>query len=192
MKVDRCVDVPGVPGVPGLLAAVFSSLLRPDFDSIPCRLLELLLSEVLVALLSAGGRPSRAESAIDVASSPEALLFPFLLAFASGCMLSSFKVWIGMSATPIIICVAVPIIATAAPEMGSVGPSSIAYSRARYLWSLDIAHGNCFDAYSLSSEKLISPSWASTVAVWALSLVWVLFTLQTAGRLGVTAHRNSS
>jgi hypothetical protein len=51
-------------------------------------------------------------------------------------MLSNFNVWMGMSATPIIMEVAVPIIAVAPPEMGSTGPSSIANSRARYLLML--------------------------------------------------------
>jgi hypothetical protein len=42
----------------------------------------------------------------------------------------------GISATPIIIEVAVPIKALAAPEIGSVGPSSGRYSRGRYLLTL--------------------------------------------------------
>jgi hypothetical protein len=52
-------------------------------------------------------------------------------------MLSSFNVWMGMSATPIIIEVAVPMIALAPPERGSMGPSSMKYSRDRFLYMLE-------------------------------------------------------
>jgi hypothetical protein len=156
--------------------------------------LALLVSEAFVmsvVVLAARGRPVRADSPTGVASSPAAFCFP-LPALESGCMLSSFNVWMGISATPIIIEVAVPIKALAPPEMGSTGPSSIAYSLARYLFSLESSLMLPHITYSLSSEKLSSPCCASTVAAWALSLTCVRLTLQTAGSVGVTAHRNSS
>jgi hypothetical protein len=58
--------------------------------------------------------------------------FSFLL---SGWIFRSFKVSMGKSATPIIIWVAVPMIAVAPPEIGSQGPSSASYSRDRNLYA---------------------------------------------------------
>jgi hypothetical protein len=86
------------------------------------------MSVRFVPVLFDTGRPLRLDSATEVASSLVALPLPFLEDRESGWMLSNFNVWIGMSATPIIIEVAVPMMALAPPERGSMGPSSMKYS----------------------------------------------------------------
>lgn len=80
-----------------------------------------------VAVLEVVGRSGRVDSpVVKVSSESSAFSFPFFdAALASGWMLSNFSVWIGISATPIIIDVAVPVKALAAPVTGSQGPSSV-------------------------------------------------------------------
>lgn len=53
--------------------------------------------------------------------------------FSEGLMRRAFNNSIGKSATPIIILPMVPMIADAPPVIGSHGPSSVSYSRGRYL-----------------------------------------------------------
>jgi hypothetical protein len=128
MNADLCVIVPGVSGPDTPLLSVFrevSGLVSPE------------ASAVSVGVLATGERPGRLDSPVDVASSAIAFPLSFFVALESGWILSSFNVCIGMSATPIIMDVAVPIKALAPPVMGSIGPSSIANSRARYLSLLD-------------------------------------------------------
>lgn len=48
-------------------------------------------------------------------------------------MCSALSISMGRSATPIIMLPTVPMIAEVAPVMGSQGPSSVSYSRGRYL-----------------------------------------------------------
>lgn len=134
MNDDLCE---GVPGEPGLLTAGLSACIRARSAaaSAAVGVAAPLLPErsvASVAVLDVVGRPLLLPSPIDGDSVPVAFSLPFL-DLASGCMLSSLRVWIGISATPIITEVAVPIIAPAAPETGSQGPSSGTYSRGRYL-----------------------------------------------------------
>jgi hypothetical protein len=130
--------------------------------------LALPVREAFVVVLVAGV-PAAEDSPTEAAPSLVAFCLP-LPALESGCMLSSFNVWMGISATPIIMEVAVPINALAPPEIGSTGPSSIAYSRARLLIIVRFGNEMAYCAYSFSSEKVNSPCCASTVAAWALSL----------------------
>jgi hypothetical protein len=144
----------GVPGVLlGLSATDVSGVL------IPGTVVALLEPESWVPVVGRASelRPGRVGSA-GVEALDDALAFPLPL-FTSGCMLSSLRVSIGKSATPIIICVAVPTIAVAPPVMGSHGPSSVSYSRGRYLSKLAYSSVVLFRmAYNLRSLKLSSPA----------------------------------
>lgn len=121
MKADLCEGDPG------------ASARMLDFSSIPgdCTtggvLSPLIIEDAPVAVRDVVDRPGRLKSsALDVLSEPCALSLPFFeAALASGWMLSNFNVCMGISATPIIIDVAVPVSALAAPETGSQGPSSV-------------------------------------------------------------------
>jgi hypothetical protein len=146
MNVDLWV---GEPGVSGLEPALLSVLLCGAGDPKVGVEAPLLSTEILVAsvvVLATEGRPVRLDSPVEVASSsPAAFSLPFFAALESGWILSNFNVWMGISATPIMIEVAVPIKALAPPEIGSTGPSSIANSRARYLTLLDAPQKRCAD-----------------------------------------------
>ena len=68
---------------------------------------------------------------------------PIVGLLESGWMLSLLRVSAGKSAMPIIIVVMVPIIAEAPPVTGSQGPSSVSYSRGRYLIMLTKYYARC-------------------------------------------------
>jgi hypothetical protein len=134
MNVDLCE---GVPGEPGLVTAGLSACIRAisAATSAAVGVAAPLLPErsvASVAVLDVVGRPLLLPSPVDEAPVLVAFSLPFL-DLASGCILSSLRVCMGISATPIITEVAVPIRAPAAPETGSQGPSSGTYSRGRYL-----------------------------------------------------------
>lgn len=110
----------------------------------------------------------------------------------SGWILSALSVSIGRSAMPIIMLPRVPIRAPAPPVIGSQGPSSVSYSRGRYLKYVSISLsrvGLWFRAHSLRSpnDKIFCSF--KTQATAALSLMLVRFTRQTAARSGNTEHR---
>ena len=135
MNVDLCEGAPGVPGVPGLAAAGSSACMRARSAAPSAAVgvvFPLLLgrSVLSVEVPSVVGCPLLLPSVVEVAFS-----LPFF-DLASGWILRSLRVWMGKSATPIIIEVAVPINAAAAPETGSKGPSSGTYSRGRNLLAL--------------------------------------------------------
>lgn len=134
MKVDLRV---GVSGLLGVATDGRSEVLRLRSSGLlgvwtPGRVVALLAADacVCVVVLESVVRPVREVSETEPLSDCLALSFPFLV---SGWMLSSLRVSMGKSATPIIICVAVPTRADAAPERGSQGPSSVSYSRGRNL-----------------------------------------------------------
>jgi hypothetical protein len=138
MKLDLCEGVPGVPGlvIAGLLACMraISAAASAAVGVVAPLLPERSVAPVID--LSVVGRPLLLPPAFEDVSVPAAFALPFFDLLASGWMLSSLRVWMGISATPIITEVAVPINAPAAPETGSQGPSSGTYSRGRYLLTL--------------------------------------------------------
>lgn len=102
---------------------------------------------VLLVVFDSLERPVRT---VSVEVEPPSVFFAFPLPFLlSGCIFKSLRVSIGKSATPIIICVAVPIRAVAPPEIGSQGPSSVSYSRGRHLYLVSTYHIAWWDVHTV-------------------------------------------